>query len=434
MNLRSHSLSKPFLALLAAASTGATLPDYPDDVNHGIPVNYTEANVGEYTLPDPLRMENGDPVASVHDWRHHRRPELRSIFEHNQYGVAPGKPEGMRFEVVEAATPALDGAALRKQIVIRFGDEENAPWVDLLVYVPADQEGPRPLLLSISFMPNNMTVDDPAVRVGRRWDREARQRVPATGPSRFGRVPVREIIEQGFGVATICYSDIEVDAPNAIDHGVRGHFLPEGQTELTDDAWGAIAAWAWGISRVIDYFETDPLVDQHRVAITGISRLGKTVMWAGANDERIAAVIASCSGEGGAALSRRNYGETIAHLASPERYAYQFARNYQAWGPDPNQAPVDAHELIALMAPRPVLLQTGTTDKWSDPVGEFLAAKGATPVYDLLGKSGVRVEELPDPDQQVGGDLTYFMHEGGHGMVPGDWPIIYAFLKKHLHE
>ena len=183
---------------------------------------------------------------------------------------------------------------------------------------------------------------------------------------------------------------------------------------------------------LIDYFETDESVDGKRVAITGISRLGKTVMWAGANDERVAAVIASCSGEGGAALSRRNYGETIGHLASPKRYAYQFAKNYQVWAPDPNAAPVDAHELVALIAPRPLLLQTGTADKWSDPKGEFLAAQAATPVYRLLGETGIDIEDLPAADTLVGGTLAFYMHEGGHGMVRGDWKVYLDFLNRHL--
>ncbi|TWT67763.1 hypothetical protein Pla123a_43220 [Posidoniimonas polymericola] len=168
------------------------------------------------------------------------------------------------------------------------------------------------------------------------------------------------------------------------------------------------------------------------MALTGVSRLGKTVLWAGANDQRIAAVIASCSGEGGAALSRRNYGETIAHLASPKRYEYQFAANYGEWAANPDAAPVDAHQLIALMAPRPLLLQTGTEDKWSDPKGEFLAAKAATPVYKLLGESGIEAEHLPKAGRLIGGALGYYMHDGGHGMTTDDWGVYLEFLKRHL--
>jgi hypothetical protein len=143
-------------------------------------------------------------------------------------------------------------------------------------------------------------------------------------------------------------------------------------------------------------------------------------------------VIASCSGEGGAAISRRSYGETIAHLVAPTRYPYQFAANYQKWSADPSQAPIDAHHLVALIAPRPLLLQTGDGDKWSDPKGEFLAAVAATPVYKLHGKTGIDEATLPPPGKLVGGALAFYMHRGGHGMVPTDWDVYLDFMEKHL--
>jgi hypothetical protein len=198
------------------------------------------------------------------------------------------------------------------------------------------------------------------------------------------------------------------------------------------DEWGTIAAWAWGISRVVDYLETDKAVDAKRVAITGVSRLGKTVLWAGASDPRIALVIASCSGEGGAALARRNYGETIAHLEAPSRYPYQFAANYAKYANDPGQLAVDTHCLVALMAPRPVLLQTGNTDGWSDPKGEFLAAVAARPVFELLGKKGPETDEFPLAGKFVGDTLGYYMHAGGHGTVPSDWDVYLKFMTTHL--
>jgi hypothetical protein len=184
----------------------------------------------------------------------------------------------------------------------------------------------------------------------------------------------------------------------------------------------------------MDYLETDPSVDAKRVAITGVSRLGKTVMWAGAHDPRFALVIASCSGEGGAALSRRNYGETIAHLVAPGRYPYQFGANYAKWAQHPDQSPLDAHMLVALIAPRPLLLQTGNTDKWSDPKGEFLAALAAAPVYRLFGKQGLDATEVPPAGKPILHDIGYLMHAGGHGMVPTDWDVYLDFLKMHLQR
>jgi len=241
------------------------------------------------------------------------------------------------------------------------------------------------------------------------------------------------LLDAGFGVATFYYGDVDPDYPSGFTNGIRAHYLKPGQTERAPDDWGSIAAWAWGMSRVEDYFETDKRIDSKRVAIHGVSRLGKTVMWAGAHDQRFAAVIASCSGEGGAALSHRNYGETIAHLTAPSRYPYQFAANYAKYAGFPDTAPMDANLLVALIAPRPLLLQTGSTDQWSDPKGEFLAAVAAGPVYKLLGKDGLDIDAWPAANQAILHDLGYYMHEGGHGMVPGDWDVYIRFLKVHLY-
>jgi len=219
--------------------------------------------------------------------------------------------------------------------------------------------------------------------------------------------------------------DIDPDFDGGIPNGVRSVFPAPGPGD-----WGSIAAWAWGLSRALDYLETDKTVDAKRVALMGISRLGKTVLWAGARDQRFAAVIASCSGEGGAALSRRNYGERIKHLAV--RYGYQFAPNYAKYGDNVDAFPVDSHLLIALVAPRPLLLQTGNTDRWSDPKGEFLAAVAATPVYKLFGKTGIESTAMPEAGKPLlDATLAYFMHDGGHGTIPSDWDVFVRFLEKN---
>lgn len=183
----------------------------------------------------------------------------------------------------------------------------------------------------------------------------------------------------------------------------------------------------------MDYFETDKQIDAGRIAIEGASRLGKAVLWTGARDTRFKLVIASCSGEGGAALSRRNYGESINHMTDTSRYYYQFAPNRHNYANDPNRSPVDAHMLVALMAPRPLLLQTGDTDYWSDPKGEFLAAVAAEPVYELFGKNGPGTTQMPKAGEQtLLNTLGYYMHAGGHGTIPSDWPVFITFLKKYL--
>jgi len=416
----------------AQAPPPARVEKPPAAVVAGIPVNYDEAKVGTYTLPDPLVLENGKPVRDAKTWYSKRRPEIVKLFEENQYGLSPGRPKDMSFDVFDKGTPAFDGKAIRKQVTIYFSKDKSGPKMDLLVYVPAAAHKPVPLLLSISFTANSNTVDDPGVKPGEVWNPKLHKRVPAVKGRGFGRMNVLPLLDAGFGVATFYYGDVDPDDPEGLPYGVRALYMKPGQTERAPDAWGSIAAWAWGMSRAMDYLETDNDVDAKRVAITGISRLGKTVMWAGAHDTRFAMVIASCSGEGGAALSRRDYGETIAHLTAPTRYPYQFARNYAKYAQHVDQLPVDANMLVALIAPRLLLLQTGNKDYWSDPKGEFLAEAAAGPVYKLLGKDGLDTDQWPPAGTPILHTLGYYMHDGGHGMVPSDWNIYLDFMKMHL--
>jgi hypothetical protein len=391
----------------------------------GIHVNYDEDKVGAYTLPDPLKLANGKPVKDAKTWTTQRRPELIKLFEQNQYGRAPDRPAKMHFEVTEKAASALDGKATRRQVTVYFGAGNDGPHMDLLIYLPAGATKPVPLLLNLGFGANASAVDDPGIKLGEIWNVREKKKTPATRSGPFGRTKVEPILAKGFGWATFYYGDIEPDFVGGTGMGIR-------PAQPAPDEWGAIASWAWGLSRAIDYFETDKEVDARRIAIMGVSRLGKTVMWEGARDTRVAAVIASCSGEGGAALSRRIYGETIAHLVAPTRYPYQFAGNYAKWANDPRESPVDAHELIALLAPRPVLLQTGSEDGWSDPKGEFLAAVAAEPVYKLFGKQGLGTTEWPSAGTPILHDIGYFMHAGGHGTLPSDWDVFLKFLEMHL--
>jgi hypothetical protein len=300
--------------------------------------------------------------------------------------------------------------------------------MDVLLYLPAKTQKPVPLLLNIAFSANSVVVNDPGVKEGEVWNREHKQ-VPAKQGFAIGKINVLPLLDAGFGFATVYYGDIEPDFEGGLPFGVRALYLKAGQTKPAPDEWGAIAAWGWGLSRVLDYLETDPGVDAKRVALYGASRLGKTVLWTAARDTRFAGVIACCSGEGGAALSRRDYGETIAHLTAPTRYPYQFCANYGKYAQHVDQLPVDANMLIALIAPRPLLLQTGDTDYWSDPKGEFLAEKAAEPVYQLLGKQGLDTAEWPPAGVAIMHTLGYYMHSGGHGTLPADWTQFLKFLE-----
>ena len=424
----------PLVAVtVAAGALHAQIIDTPDGTVAGIPANYTEARTGSYVLPDPLVLASGEKVTEAATWFARRRPEIFKLLEENQYGRAPGAPAKMSFDVFDRGTPALEGKALRKQVTIYFTESRTEQYLDLVVYLPANAKGPVPLLLSLGWSANNLAVNDPGVKVGRVWNNELKRRVAAENVKRvFPRFDVTPILARGFGFATFAYTDVDPDALGAVAQGVRSLFLAPGQTEPAADEWGAIAAWGWGASRAIDYLVTDPQVDAKRIALTGASRLGKTVLWAAARDERIAGVIASISGEGGAALSRRNYGETVAHLVAPTRYPYQFAANYAKWAGRANEAPFDAHFVLSLIAPRPLLLQTGNTDKWSDPYGEFLAAKAATPVYTLLGAKGIEDYSQPPVGKPMINTLGYVIHEGGHMVAPSDWPVFLDFLEKHL--
>ena len=395
-----------------------------------IPVNYDEALVGSYRLPDPLLLANGKPVRDAKTWYKKRRPELVRLFETEQYGRSPERPQALSFDPFDKGTPAFNGKALRKQIEIHFSTEPSSPKADLALYLPADAKKPVPVLLYISFTANSATIEDPGLRPGDIWNRD-KKRVPASEGRRFGTVKVADFLKEGFGVATIYYGDIEPDFAWGARFGVRGLFLKPGQMEPAPDEWGAIAAWGWGLSRAMDYLETDPGVDSKRVAVAGVSRLGKTVLWAGARDTRFAMVIASCSGEGGAALSRRNYGETVKNLNV--NFPYQFAQNYRKFGDHVDQLPVDANLLLSLIAPRPLYLSTGSEDRWSDPKGEFLAAVAAGPVYELLGKQGLGTDQMPSADEPIMHTIGFHMHTGGHGATPYDWQQYVKFMKLHFN-
>jgi hypothetical protein len=425
------------LILLIAPAARCQVADAPDGTVAGIPANYTEAHVGAYKLPDPLRLENGQAVKNAKAWTEQRRPELLKYYESQIYGRVPATAPKVNWQMVSNDASALGGVAILKELAGHMGSPDG-PAIAVTLYTPAKAAKPVPMLVSISF-------NFPAGGRGRgraastnntnALTRDGTSRSTNAGGAAAGvalRGTPAELISHGFGYTRIIYNSIETDIEGQTNVNLaRKLALSPGQTAPAEDEWGAIAAWAWGISRVVDYLETDPAVDSRRIAITGVSRLGKTVLWAGANDPRIALVIASCSGEGGAALARRNYGETIAHLVAPARYPYQFAGNYARYAKDPSQLAVDTHCLISLIAPRPLLLQTGDTDRWSDPKGEFLAAVAARPVYELFGKRGPD-DNLPHPGQLAGDTLAYYMHAGGHGTLPSDWDIYLKFLEQHL--
>jgi hypothetical protein len=395
--------------------------------------NLDESKVGVYTLPPLLTMRDGTPVKSAAQWTTRRRPEILALYQNHVHGRTPkALPRELGFQVVEQDAKALGGTARRKQIEVHFSKKPDAPVMHVLLYTPAAATAPVPTFLALHFNGNWAVVDDPGVLLYDTWDRKTHARVtPAAdvkrGTSKEWDIP--QVLARGYGIAVIHYGEIEPDFEGGLGRplGVRALY---GKGEQGPHDWGAIGAWAWGLSRGLDYLLTDKDVDGKRVIAVGQSRLGKTVLWAGAQDTRFAAVIASCSGEGGAALSRRDYGENLDNMTS--RYLYQFSETFKQYNDRWNDLPVDAHMLVALMAPRPLLLNTGSEDQWSDPRGEFLAAQAASPAWALFGKEGLDQAEQPPRDQPLLKDLAFHEHTGRHAILATDWKVFLDFVDARL--
>ncbi|HEV2133498.1 MAG TPA: acetylxylan esterase [Terracidiphilus sp.] len=401
-----------------------------------IPINYDESKADNYTLPDPLKLERGKEVRTASAWYHERRPQLLHLFEEDVYGRTPARPDpyGIRYKVFNVDHNALGGIALREQVEIYFKRDETGPKMDMVIYLPAHSDGPVPLFLCLSFSGVNAIAGDSGVQIKEIWNTREKIKVPAW-PLRNAtsdKWPVAKILAQGYGLAVICYNDIEPDFIGGYQYSVRRLFAKSGQTEQdrAPDAWGAIGAWAWGLSRAMDYLETDKAVNAKQVALVGQSRLGKTVLWAGAEDIRFAMVIDSCSGKAGASLLRHNYGETIKNLVL--HWPYQFAPNFRKFMDDPDKLPVDSNELIALIAPRPVFLSTGSLDQWSDPRGTFLAAVAAGPVFQLLGVEGLGTNQFPPLDHPIMHTIGFDSHSEGHEITEADWDRFLEFAGMHF--
>jgi len=398
--------------------------------------NYEESRVPQFKLPDPLVTSSGQRVADAETWRTKRRPEILELFTTQMYGRSPQPLESARAKVDSVTPDALDGKAIRKQVTIYFSDDPQGPQMDLLMYLPADAPQSVPVFLGLNFGGNHTIHADPDIKLSRSWMRRNDERgvvnnraTEASRGTSASRWPVEMILDRGYGLATIYYGDIDPDFDDNFQNGVHPLFYKSGQEKPAPDEWGTIAAWAWGLSRALDYLETDDAVDHKRVAVMGHSRLGKTSLWAGATDPRFAIVISNDSGCGGAALSRRQFGETVERINTA--FPHWFCDNFVQYNGREDDLPIDQHMLIALIAPRPVYIASAVDDQWADPRGEFLSGFYAGPVYRLFGKDVIEDSAQPAIDQPVMTTVGYHIRSGRHDVTDFDWRAYLDFADKH---
>ena len=364
--------------------------------------NVDEAQVRDYSLPDPLVGSDGRPVEAG-SWSARRR-EILDLFAANVYGRTPSMPVTTRATVRSVDPAAFDGAATRSQVSLAFEGPHGRASMELLLDLPNGSAGPAPVFVGLNFR-GNQHVD---------------------GDSRW---PISSLIERGYGSATVYCGDLFPDRVDGRPDSVAALYEPDPRRPPAADAWGAIGCWAWGLSRAADYLQTLPQVDPGRLIVHGHSRLGKAGLWAAAQDERFAMAVSNASGCGGAALARRNFGETVGLIN--DRFPHWFCATYKNYNNAESTMPVDQHMLLALVAPRPLAVASAQDDLWSDPRGEFLSAANASPVYTLLGVEGLSVSEMPSVDQPVSSRLGYHIRRGGHDITRYDWEQFVHLADRH---
>jgi cephalosporin-C deacetylase-like acetyl esterase len=407
------------LMALAIAST-ATSGDFPEAAK--LPV--------KADLPDPLVMFNGQKVTTKEQWTKERRPELKKLFEHYMFGSAPAAPK-VQAKVERVDPKALGGKATLKEITLTFAGVDG-PKIHLLLVVPNKRKGPVPVFVGMNFCGNHAVLDDPKIHLNTNWiypnQKGVNKQGRASEASRGTQKDVWNIedaIDRGYAVATFYSGDIDPDRKE-VREGVQQYF--KGGHD-----WSTIAAWAWGYSRVIDYLVTDADIDATKIIAVGHSRLGKTVLLAGAFDERIAIVIPHQSGCGGAGPSRladNTKAESVKRINTG--FPHWFNARFKDFNEEPERLPFDQHCLIAMCAPRPVLLSNAVEDQWANPNGQFQLLLAADPVYRLLGSTGVGAKKMPAVGKLLDSPLGFYIRDGKHSMNRQDWGVFLDFADRHV--
>ncbi|GAB3986545.1 hypothetical protein GCM10028807_04200 [Spirosoma daeguense] len=383
--------------------------------------NNDESKANPYTsLPDPLTLKNGKKVTSAKVWWGQRRPEIVEDFDREIYGRMPKNTPNVTWRVVGDSNTVKGGVPVKLKRLIGHVDNSTYPAVNvdiqLTLATPANARGPVPVIMELAF------VFPPGFRM------------PApTNTAPAGPNWQEQVLAKGWGYAVLVPTSIQADNGAGLTQGIIG-LVNKGKPRKVDD-WGALRAWAWGASRAMDYFETDKAVDAKRVGIEGHSRYGKATIVAMAYDPRFAVAYVSSSGEGGAKIHRRNWGERLENVAGAGEYHWMAGNFLKYAGPlTANDLPVDSHELVALCAPRPIFIGAGADngDSWADAKGMFLTAVGAGPVYKLLGKKDLGTAEFPSLETAlVSGDVAFRQHASGHTPAP-NWPIFLTFAERYF--
>jgi hypothetical protein len=383
-------------------------------------------------LPDPLVLFNGEKVTSKEEWEKQRRPELKALFQHFMYGYLP-PPEKIQTTVEHEDREAFGGKATLREVAISFGPPET-PKIHLLLVVPNKRKGPAPVFVGMNFCGNHALVADPKVRIPTAWmypNNPGVKNNRATEAGRGKQIDVwalEQSIDRGYAVATFYNGDIDPDQKD-VREGIQPH-LGKKDAKPGPHDWGTIAAWAWGIHRVVDYLVEHKDLDRTRIAVVGHSRLGKTALLAAALDERIAMAIPHQAGCGGTAPSRGKVGESVKKINSA--FPHWFNATFKEFNDQVERLPFDQHCLVALVAPRPVLFSNAVEDQWANPDGQFEVLQAATPVYRFLGVEGLEAKMVPPLGKLVDSRLGYFIRAGKHSMTKEDWKVFLDFADRHF--